>query len=80
MRGVNEDCPYLVQQFVGPNVRACTTHAPSNLLPQGKVIYQGLLLFAGRLATLLRLTGTTRGRIASLMKSILFQGILAWVI
>jgi hypothetical protein len=40
-----------------------------------------LLLFAGGVATLLRLTGLTRGHIVSLkMEGILFQGILAGVI
>jgi hypothetical protein len=44
--------------------------------------YQELLLSAaGRVATLLMLTGSTCGRIVSLeMEGILFQGILAWVI
>jgi len=45
-----------------------------------EVVITKLLLFAGRVAPLLRLTRPTRGRIASLMKSILFQGILAWII
>jgi hypothetical protein len=48
---------------------------------QGRGHYQELLLFAGLVATLLRLTGPTRGRNVSLkMESILFQRILAWVI
>jgi hypothetical protein len=48
---------------------------------QGRGHYQELLLFAGRIATSLRLTGPTRGSIVSVkMESILFQGIFAWVI
>ena len=55
-----KDCRYLVQQFVGPNVTACTTHAPSKFVAQGRDHSQELLLFAGRFATLLRLTGPPR--------------------
>jgi len=48
---------------------------------QGKGHYQGLLLFVGRIATLLRLTRPTGGRIISpKMEGILFQGVLAWVV
>jgi hypothetical protein len=39
-----------------------------------------LLLFARRIAPLLVLTGPMRGRIVSLMKSILVQAVLAWII
>ena len=46
-----------------------------------EVVIMKLLLSAGRIATLLRLTGPTRGRKVSLkMEGIFFQGILAWVI
>ena len=48
---------------------------------KGEGRYQELLRFAGRVATFLRLTRPTGGRIVTLkMEGILFQGILTWVI
>jgi hypothetical protein len=48
--------------------------------PTGRGHYQQLLLFAGLVASLLRLTGPMRDGIVSLMEGILFKGILTRVI
>jgi hypothetical protein len=80
MRSAKEGC------VSGPTICWSERHGKYNacavkFVAQGRGHSQELLLFAGQIADLLRLTGPTRGRIVSLkMEGILFQGILAWVI